>query len=109
LTVIGAAIGVRLGIHFRLDVIHFIIPKSIAHHYRLVVLLATLLFIGMLAYYGTAMLETVQRQQSPAMSVSMFYPYLAIPVGAVLMAFHVIVKILQILRGEDLPREEGNR
>jgi TRAP-type C4-dicarboxylate transport system permease small subunit len=109
LTTIGAAMGVRMGMHFKLDVIHLAIPKHALHYYRAIILLASLLFIGMLAYYGSVMLETVQRQQSPAMSVSMFYPYLALPVGAGLMGFHVIVQLLQILRGEDRAVDEGSR
>jgi len=38
----------------------------------------------------------------------MIFPYLAIPVGASLMGFHVIVKILQILRGDESTAEEGS-
>jgi TRAP-type C4-dicarboxylate transport system permease small subunit len=109
LTMIGAAIGVHLGIHFRLDIIHLIIPKEVIRYYRLIILLATLLFIGMLVYYGADMLETVQRQRSPAMHISMFYPYLAIPVGAGLMAFHVIIGALQILGGEEPMAGEESR
>ena len=108
LMAVGAAIGVRAGMHFRLDVVHLVIPSGIIRYFRVAIHLATLLFIGMLVYYGTAILETVQRQQSPAMNISMIFPYLAIPVGASLMGFHVIVKILQILRGDDLTAEEGS-
>lgn len=108
LTAIGAAIGMRLGTHFHLDIIHLAIPKGLLRYYKVLVLLTTLLFIVMLAYYGEAMLSVVQRQQSPAMNVSMFYPYLAIPVGACLMGFHVIVRICELLSGADGAAEEEN-
>jgi TRAP-type C4-dicarboxylate transport system permease small subunit len=87
-----------MGQHFRLDVIHLVIPAVVLRHYQALVLLATLLFVGTLVWYGTAILATVAAQQSPAMNVSMMFPYLAIPVGAALMAFHTIVKIVETLR-----------
>jgi TRAP-type C4-dicarboxylate transport system permease small subunit len=100
LTAIGAGIGVRLGMHFRLDIIFLVIPSTALRWYRLAIVLASLVFIGMLFWYGIAILQTVRLQHSPAMSVSMAFPYLAIPTGAGLMGFHAIVKVLQALGGE---------
>jgi TRAP-type C4-dicarboxylate transport system permease small subunit len=58
---------------------------------------ATILFLAIVAKQGLALALTNLSQLSPAMRIPMFYPYLAVPVGAALMIIELSAGILQTL------------
>ena len=49
---------------------------------------------------GIVLVQKTADQQSPAMEISMGWAYAALPVGAALMAVHLLVIILKEARGE---------
>jgi TRAP-type C4-dicarboxylate transport system permease small subunit len=58
---------------------------------------ATILFLVILAKQGLALTLVNLNQLSPAMRIPMFYPYLAVPLGAALMIVELAAGILQTL------------
>lgn len=94
---IGSAIAADRLSHFHLDLIHQYVPRKVVVYVDVLVLLATLGFAAILGYYGVQILDVVQRQFSPAMNIRMNYAYLAIPVGSLLIVWHLIVHILDKL------------
>jgi C4-dicarboxylate transporter DctQ subunit len=56
---------------------------------------ATILFLVVLTQQGFALTLVNLSQLSPAMRIPMFYPYLAVPVGAALMIVELTAGILQ--------------
>lgn len=108
LTFIGGSIGIQRAAHFHLDIIHHIIPKRFLGVLGFAVDAAMLLFVALLAYNGTGLLEIVARQKSPALDVTMSYAYLGIPVGCSLAVFHLVVRLIgRVLPGAGPEAAEG--
>lgn len=94
---VGAAIATDRLSHFHMDVISQFVPSSLSRYIDLGVLLAMLVFAASVAVFGTRIIEVVHRQFSPAMEVKMSYAYLAMPVGGVLMCWHLVVHLVNKL------------
>jgi TRAP-type transport system small permease protein len=56
---------------------------------------------GALAWYGYGFAMIGARRASPALEISMYWPFLAIPVGAAMIALLLVLHRLGQLRGED--------
>ncbi|KAB7623678.1 TRAP transporter small permease [Alkalilimnicola sp. S0819] len=68
--------------------------------------LATVTLFALLTWYGYDYAEWNRVQTSSALQVSMYYVYLAVPVGSALLVLHVLVgtcaQVLRTLRGENV-------
>lgn len=61
------------------------------------------MLLGMLAWYGLDSAMSSIHRTTTALRISWFWPYLAIPVGAVLMLLHmVMLTIGELVRGKPL-------
>lgn len=88
LSFLGAAVGLREGMHLGVDLLEKALPFRV---YKWVALLGQLLIQVFLCYvilYGLRVISVVRFQTSPSMGISMLYPYLAVPVGAALMLIY---------------------
>lgn len=74
-------------------------PKLIVYRNLLFRLLLAVLLVA-LFWYGVDLATFSLNRTTTALQISWFWPYLAIPVGAALMLFHMIVLALRdLLRG----------
>ena len=62
---------------------------------QFVVYLAELLFVGFLIVHGYWMSEMVWNQIAPAVGLSYAWVYMSVPVGAALMAVHIVGNMLK--------------
>lgn len=102
---IGAAAGVRYQVHLGIDLMHKLLPPAA---YRWVTVLVNLLiqiFLLMIIYWGFKILGIIKFQQSPSMHISMRYPYMAVPVGAIFMFINSARVMVAALRNRVLDRE----
>lgn len=86
ITMLGSAALIRRQGHIAVSTIVDMCPPRVRAALLLIRDLLTLVMAGGLAYYGWALAGIGARRLSPALEIPMFYPYLAIPVGAVLIA-----------------------
>ncbi len=101
----GAAAGVRYQVHLGIDLMDKILSPNA---YRWVVVLVNLiiqLFLIMIIYWGFKILGIIQFQESPSMHISMRYPYLAVPVGAIFMFVNSLRVMVAALQNRVLDRE----
>ena len=87
---LGAAAGVRYRVHLGIDLLEKLVPFSV---YRCLVLLSNfmiLLFLGVIIYQGFDIIKIIRFQTSASMTISMMWPYLAVPVGAIWMLINSI-------------------
>ena len=82
---VGAAAGVRYQVHLGIDLLNKILPAAYYRYAVIVVNLLIQIFLVLIIYWGFKILDIIQFQQSPSMNISMRYPYMAVPVGAILM------------------------
>lgn len=106
---LAASLALRGGGHVGIDMVRDLLPPRVR---RLVVLAssaAVLSFFVFVAYQGSLLLLLVWQKESLVLPVSMFWPYLAIPVGAVLMLIQLLPLAARAWRsGAPAPPEGKN-
>ena len=62
-----------------------------------------MVFCGILIYWGIPLCNDIRNfnQVSAALRLPMYIPYLALPLGGIIMSFRLIQKILQVLVKKD--------
>jgi len=101
----GAAAGVRYQVHLGIDLMEKILP---AGSYRIVVIIVNLIiqvFLLMIIYWGFKILGIIQFQESPSMHISMRYPYMAVPMGAIFMLINSLRITVAALQNRTMDRE----
>ncbi len=93
LLMLGAAVGLYRQEHFSLTVLTDLLSPALRWWIELLVYLFELLFIGYLIRYGYLMSEMVWGQISPALGLRYAYVYSSVPVGASLMALHLLASM----------------
>jgi len=102
---IGAAAGVRYQVHLGIDLMDKILSPVA---YRVTVVMVNLIiqiFLLVIIYWGFKILGVIQFQQSPSMHISMRYPYMAVPTGAIFMLINSLRVMVAAIRNQTLDRE----
>jgi len=92
---LGAGILSRRGGHISLDIIVERLPSSIQSWLRVIYAILAIVFVAVLLYFGGQLALFVGRfQKSVYLEISMFYFYLAVPVGGLLIGLNSLGTIL---------------
>ncbi|NLT48239.1 MAG: TRAP transporter small permease [Clostridiales bacterium] len=99
---IGGSTCFRKGVHVSIDILLEIVPKRAQIFVVTVITLIAGVFTTAMAYYGIKLVEFIQDsgQVSPALSMPMWIPYLALPIGFTLMTIRNLEIFIKILRGK---------
>ncbi len=101
LSFLGAAVALRRGMHVGVDVLAKRLPSPTQSWLRKVTTAMVLVFLLVVTVAGLQLALFASAQRSPAMRISMLWPYLAVPVGAGLMALYVLGGVPEVRRSED--------
>ena len=82
---IGAAAGVRYQVHLGIDLLQKLFAQNLYRYVVITVNLIIQIFLLMIIFWGFKILGVIKFQTSPSMNIPMIYPYLAVPVGCMLM------------------------
>ena len=99
---LGAAVGVKRGVHFRL---HLLVDRFPPVLQRLTVIFGILVMMGfgwILIQQGWKLVELGQFQQTAVMGLSKQYIYLSVPVGGVLVILFSLRHLWRAVRGARL-------
>jgi TRAP-type C4-dicarboxylate transport system permease small subunit len=112
---LGAGLALREGRHVALEMLHECLAAALSRKVRMVIGGLTLAFLGMVAVLGFQFVVFVWSQETPVLNISLGIPSLAIPIGALLFAVHLVLMfrnyadrrfapgyILEDLSGEDV-------
>jgi TRAP-type C4-dicarboxylate transport system permease small subunit len=102
ITFLGAGVGVKRGVHFRLHLLVDRFPRALQ---RATVIFGVLVVMGfgwILIQQGWKLVELGQFQQTPVMGLSKQYIYLAVPVGGALVILFSLGPLWRALRGAPL-------
>jgi TRAP-type transport system small permease protein len=102
LSVLGAALGVQKGGHFGLDFFQRKMPEQGEKYLSLLIHLLMGAVVVVILFQGITLVQLTRLQESPAMSISMAWAYASLPVGAGLMAVHLLTAILKDLVKDSL-------
>lgn len=86
---LGASIAVKRGLHIGVEALVARLSRERRQWLSLATLAITFLFLSVVIVKGFQLASFNMRQVSPAMRIPMGLPYLAIPVGSLLMAIHL--------------------
>ena len=93
---IASAIGLRRGVH--LGVFVMILPPPIKKTIKISGLILVFIFEWVLVYFGAIMTVSNMDQMSSALEMPMGYPFLAIPVGGLLMVYETGRELVAAIR-----------
>ena len=98
---LGLAAAFRQGAMIAVDFLMDIGPKPLRRFLTIVIAIASLTFLALLIWYGTAMALRVQRQSLAGLDISIAWVYAALPVGAALAVPGVVARTILSLTGKD--------
>jgi C4-dicarboxylate transporter DctQ subunit len=96
---LGAALGLRYGVHLHVDLIVARLPDAVQLPLKIGTCLLMLAFEGVLVWYGAIVAYSNLDQQSSSLLLPMGYVYAAIPVGGLLMVYETLRALVRSLRG----------
>lgn len=102
---LGAGLALRQGSHVGFEMLVNSFRPGLRRTIKLVTRLLVLVFFLEMLWGGLAMLGPATGEVDPALDVSLFWGFLAIPVGFALLIYHLV--ILMILDGRPAARAEA--
>lgn len=102
LAMLGGSMGIRRGRHVGISYALEKIPFLQKHRKAMSVFvnLLILIFLSVMLKEGFSLAFFAKRQVSPAMGISMFWPYFGLLVGGMTIALQVLYQIFEALEGE---------
>ena len=103
---LGAGLALRTGGHIGIELLmKFLGPKARRTVWMIAQILALIFFVEMV-FGGVISLGPALRQEDPSLYISLFWAFLAVPVGFALLIYHTVVLVLVEFRK---PWEKGVR
>jgi TRAP-type C4-dicarboxylate transport system permease small subunit len=91
---LGASIALKRGLHIGVGVFVSKLPKEKKRLIYLITLVVITIFLLVVIIKGFQMAFFNMKQSSPAMRIPMGFPYLAIPVGSLIMVLHLLNEVI---------------
>ncbi len=107
---IGAFTMIRRGMNIRFDLVEDVLPTKVWKITFTIGNICSLLFLVVIAFYGSQLAIMNMTQLSPVMQIPLGLVYAALPVGAILMIAAQIELYIKLMknRGEILAHSSGN-
>lgn len=87
---LGAGLALREGRHVAVEMLQDRLPTALGRRLRMAVGGLVLIFLGVVTVLGFQFAAFVWGQETPVLNISLGIPSLAIPIGALLFALHLI-------------------
>jgi TRAP-type C4-dicarboxylate transport system permease small subunit len=100
ISIVGAALGLQRRGHFGLDLFYKMLPNKGRRFLEFIIYLLMGVVVLVILVQGISLVEKTSLQESPAMGISMGWAYACLPVGAALMAIHLLVIIIREAMGK---------
>lgn len=86
----GASLGIKAGTHIGLEIFLKPFSPKAQQIISFITKLLLILFLIVILKEGIVLCSALSFQRSPAMRISMFWPYFSVPTGALLMIIQLI-------------------
>lgn len=101
-SILGATLGLQKRGHFGLDFFYRMLPDQKRRFLQFLIHLFVGGVILVILIQGVKLVQATALQKSPAMEISMGWAYACLPVGAGLMAIHLLVMIFKDIKCKDV-------
>ena len=98
---LGASVAARRRAHFIVDALPDRLPRSLDRALGLLVILLTMLFAGILIYFGYVVSVAGARRFTPMVGYRLVYVYVAFPFAGAAIFLFAIEHLVELIRGED--------
>jgi len=88
---LGAGLALREGRHVALEMLHDSLPVALGRKVRMAVGGLVVTFLGAVTVLGFQFALFVWNQETPVLNISLGIPSLAIPIGTLLFAAHLVL------------------
>ncbi len=88
---LGAGLALREGRHVALEMLHDRLPAPLSRKVRMLIGGLVLAFLGAVTVLGFQFAIFVWNQETPVLNISLGIPSLAIPIGSLLFAVHLVL------------------
>jgi len=88
---LGAGLAMREGRHVAIEMLQDRLPTPLGRTLRMVVGGLVLGFLGLVTVLGFQFVAFAWQQETPVLNISLGIPYLAVPIGAMLFALHLLL------------------
>ncbi|MBW7476105.1 TRAP transporter small permease [Paenibacillus oenotherae] len=103
---LGSSLALRHHRMIAIEILPEYLKPNVRKMLKVAIMLISIVFFIILLVQGIDMLEIVQRQVSAGIGISMDIPYMAIPIGALLMIINAIAVIIELLTNEHVETSE---
>ncbi|PWB57494.1 MAG: hypothetical protein C3F17_20325 [Bradyrhizobiaceae bacterium] len=93
---LGGGLAVRKGSHIAAELVINLLSPRLRAAVVIVGQLGVIFFLAICVWYGLSLVQRVSFQSTVALGVTMQFPYAAVPVGAALMIYHVVIVMLGV-------------
>ncbi len=93
----GSALALRTRSHIGVEILVERLPRSLATPAKILACAISLVFYGMLIWYGFEMVGETMDQESAALELPMGYVYLAVPLSAIVLFICEIKNVMDDL------------
>ncbi len=97
-SLLGAGVALKRGEHIAVTFFADKLPKGIQLWMPLVVQISIAALLGVIFWGGLYLVIITRHQLSPALRIPMSWPYMAVPVGSLIMLFHEFTFIYMRLK-----------
>jgi TRAP-type C4-dicarboxylate transport system permease small subunit len=91
ITYLGAGLALREGRHVAVEIFQDMLPESPRRYVRYFVGLSMLAFLLALVVLGFRIVAFTWNQETPVLNIPTGVPYLGVPIGALVMALHLVL------------------
>lgn len=106
LSYMGALAALMKGRHYSVTLLVDSLPKSMAIAVKALSHLIVIVIFAILIWYGWKLVNVLQFQKTPALRMSVYYFYIALPITSALMLLVVVKQLIDTLRGRPAPGAE---
>lgn len=98
ITFIGSAYAFKRGTHVSVEAVVNMLPSKIAFMVHIFSRIASIIFFGILLVYGYEYAMNNINHLAPATRISVSIPYMAIPIGSIMIIIRLVILTIQELK-----------
>ncbi|MGI6142392.1 MAG: TRAP transporter small permease [bacterium] len=91
---LGASVAVKDKAHTGVELFVSLMPEKMQHIVAMLTYFICMVFVALVGNYGLQLATSTSSQHSPAMHLSMFFPYLSVPLGCLFMLINFVYLIV---------------
>ncbi|MBW2305434.1 MAG: TRAP transporter small permease [Deltaproteobacteria bacterium] len=100
---LGASYAIKKDAHIKITFVGKVLPSFLRKSFEILGPCCFIVFCFILIYWGIPLCNDIRKfnQVSAAMRLPMYIPYIALPMGGIIMSFRLIQKVLETVSKKD--------